>query len=87
METRKIIFYGTIVVTLILIAFNLKLNSLHTQLQNACTADYSSYVKNNSCPCFSSRTSLNQVFSGLPNVNVSIYQQTNVQNNDNVNPS
>lgn len=51
MNIRKVLFYGILVLIVILLIFNLKVNSLGNDLKAACVNNYTEYLINKTCPC------------------------------------
>lgn len=71
MEITKLLFYGILVIIIILVAFNLKVQSLSSDLSKACVENYSSFVESHQCPCKSPEKGvLNLSSLNLTNVSV-----------------
>lgn len=71
-KLNKMIFYSTILIIVILLAFNLKLNSLKADFDEYCVKDYNI---SSPCPCISDKDTKNQSFmlqlQGIENLSAS----------------
>jgi hypothetical protein len=69
----KKIFYAFLVLIILLIAFNVRLNYLDKSLEKGCVNDYSEYLNNGTCPCKPTRINYDPL--NISNVNVSVEKQ------------
>ena len=51
MKTSKLIFWGSVIIILLLILTNFKINDLKNQMKEGCTEDYSNFIETGKCPC------------------------------------
>lgn len=51
MKIQDLLFYGILILIILLLAFNFKITSLKNSFVEACVVDYKPYLEKNTCPC------------------------------------